>query len=45
MKISVFGANGGTGRLIVEQALATGHIVTATVRAGCDHYSFLGDAG
>ncbi len=32
MKIVVFGATGGTGRLIVEQALALGHAVTAFVR-------------
>ncbi len=31
-KIVVFGANGGTGRLIVEQALHAGHDVTAAVR-------------
>jgi putative NADH-flavin reductase len=32
MKILVFGATGGSGRHIVEQALAQGHIVTAFVR-------------
>ena len=32
MKILVLGANGRTGRLVVEQALATGHTVTAFVR-------------
>jgi putative NADH-flavin reductase len=32
MKIAVFGANGGTGRLVVEQLLAAGHDVTAVVR-------------
>jgi putative NADH-flavin reductase len=32
MKIAVFGATGGTGRQIVEQALAAGHHVTALVR-------------
>jgi putative NADH-flavin reductase len=32
MKIAVFGANGGTGRLVVEQLLAAGHQVTAIVR-------------
>lgn len=32
MKILVFGASGGTGRNIVEQALAQGHTVTAFVR-------------
>jgi putative NADH-flavin reductase len=32
VKILVFGASGGTGRNIVEQALAQGHTVTAFVR-------------
>lgn len=32
MKIIVFGASGGTGIKIVEQALSAGHIVTAFVR-------------
>ena len=32
MKIIVFGATGGTGKLIVTQALAKGHSVTAFVR-------------
>ena len=32
MKIIVFGATGGTGKLIVSQALAKGHTVTAFVR-------------
>lgn len=32
MKILVFGASGGTGRNIVEQALAQGHVVTAFAR-------------
>ncbi|PXX61788.1 putative NADH-flavin reductase [Nocardia tenerifensis] len=32
MKLVVFGANGQTGRLIVKQALAAGHDVTAAVR-------------
>ena len=32
MKLVVFGATGGTGRCIVEQALASGHDVTAVVR-------------
>jgi putative NADH-flavin reductase len=32
MKIIVFGATGGTGKLIVTQALAKGHSVTALVR-------------
>src|SRR5882724_13614189 len=31
-KLVVFGASGGTGRPIVEQALAAGHSVTAFVR-------------
>jgi putative NADH-flavin reductase len=33
MKIAVFGATGGTGRQIVEQALAQGHAVVALVRS------------
>jgi putative NADH-flavin reductase len=33
MKMLVFGATGGTGRCVVEQALASGHDVTAVVRA------------
>ena len=32
MKIIVFGATGGTGKLIVTQALAKGHTVTAFAR-------------
>ncbi len=32
MKIALFGASGGTGRQLVEQALARGHLVTAFVR-------------
>jgi putative NADH-flavin reductase len=32
MKIVVFGANGGTGSHVVEQALTAGHQVTAVVR-------------
>lgn len=32
MNLLVFGASGGTGRCIVEQALAQGHIVTAFAR-------------
>lgn len=32
MKVLVFGASGGTGRNIVQQALAQGHTVTAFVR-------------
>jgi len=32
MRITVFGATGGLGRCIVEQALADGHVVTAFAR-------------
>jgi len=32
MKLTIFGATGKTGRLVVEQALAEGHEVTAFVR-------------
>jgi putative NADH-flavin reductase len=32
MRITVFGATGGTGRQLVRQALDTGHAVTAVVR-------------
>jgi putative NADH-flavin reductase len=32
MKLTIFGASGGTGKLLVEQALARGHDVTAFVR-------------
>jgi putative NADH-flavin reductase len=32
MRLAVFGATGGTGRQLVEQALAQGHEVTAVVR-------------
>lgn len=32
MKITVFGASGGTGSHVIEQALAAGHEVTAFVR-------------
>jgi putative NADH-flavin reductase len=32
MKLTIFGATGGTGRCLVEQALAAGHEVTAVVR-------------
>jgi uncharacterized protein YbjT (DUF2867 family) len=32
MKIAIFGATGGTGRLVVEQALEAGHEVIAFVR-------------
>jgi putative NADH-flavin reductase len=33
MNLVILGATGGTGRLVVEQALATGHTVTALVRS------------
>jgi len=33
MNLVVLGATGGTGRLVVEQALAVGHTVTALVRS------------
>jgi putative NADH-flavin reductase len=32
MKLTIFGATGGTGSCLVEQALAAGHEVTAVVR-------------
>ena len=32
MRIAVFGANGLTGRLLTEQALAAGHEVAAVTR-------------
>lgn len=32
MKIVVFGVNGATGRLLIEQALGRGHAVTAVTR-------------
>jgi putative NADH-flavin reductase len=32
MRIAIFGANGATGRLLTEQALAAGHDVTAVTR-------------
>ncbi len=32
MKLAIFGATGGTGRQLVEQALEEGHTVTALVR-------------
>ena len=32
MKLTIFGATGGTGKLLVEQALAAGHEVVAFVR-------------
>jgi putative NADH-flavin reductase len=34
MRLTVFGATGGTGALLVEQALTVGHRVTAVVRRG-----------
>lgn len=41
MKIALFGANGGTGRVLAAQALAAGHEVTAVTRHpetfGLDH--------
>lgn len=33
MRVTVFGASGGTGRELVRQAVAAGHTVTAVVRA------------
>src|SRR3989449_10475201 len=33
MNLVVLGATGGTGRLVVEKALAAGHTVTALVRS------------
>ena len=33
MNLVVLGATGGTGRLVVEQALAAGHTVTALARS------------
>jgi len=32
MRVVVFGATGGVGRLVVEQAIVAGHVVTAVVR-------------
>jgi putative NADH-flavin reductase len=32
MKLLIFGASGGSGRQLIEQALAAGHLVTAFVR-------------
>ncbi|MFD9949342.1 NAD(P)-dependent oxidoreductase [Nonomuraea sp. NPDC059023] len=32
MKLTVYGATGGTGRLFVDQALREGHVVTAVAR-------------
>jgi putative NADH-flavin reductase len=34
MKLAVLGATGGTGRLVIRQALQSGHYVTALVRPG-----------
>lgn len=36
MRITVFGATGGTGRQVVRRAIAAGHEVTAVARAGAD---------
>jgi putative NADH-flavin reductase len=36
MRITVFGANGATGRLLTEQALAAGHEVAAVTRRPAD---------
>jgi len=33
MKLAIFGATGGTGKLLVEQALAAGHQIVAFVRS------------
>lgn len=41
MRLTVFGATGGTGQEIVRQGLASGHDITAVVRAG----STSGDLG
>jgi putative NADH-flavin reductase len=38
MKVIVFGATGGTGALMVEQALSAGHEVTAFVRNPAKHH-------
>ena len=35
MKLVIFGATGGTGRLLVEQALAAGHEVVVLRRIRC----------
>ena len=32
MKLAIFGATGGTGRQLVDQALEAGHAVTVLVR-------------
>jgi len=32
MKLTIFGATGGIGRQVLEQALAAGHDLTAVVR-------------
>ena len=36
MRIAVIGASAGTGREVVEQAVARGHQVVAVSRRGCD---------
>ncbi len=36
MKVTVFGATGGTGKHVVDQALAAGHEVTAVARNAAD---------
>jgi putative NADH-flavin reductase len=36
MKITIFGANGVTGRLLTEQALAVGHTIVAATRRPAD---------
>jgi putative NADH-flavin reductase len=36
VRILVFGASGGTGQLVVKQALRRGHVVTAFVRSPAD---------
>jgi len=41
MKIPVLGATGGTGRLIVRDALAKGHSVVALVRSKVRALNFL----
>ena len=50
MNVVVFGANGKTGRLVVERAVAAGHTVTAFVRdgepgQGANVRTVTGDAG
>lgn len=36
MKVLIFGANGKTGKLVVEKALAAGHTVTAFLRTAAE---------